>query len=600
MRRVREVTMDNSGQMSALEYWRAAERVRLANMTETITVRQRQEILQARSAMDAEVEAVNLTLSSLRSRCNLLSSIGQLPTEVLVQIFEVLRLAEPPKRLSIGHYHPASLRSSYRIIGWFKVTHVCREWRNTALAYPSLWSEIPFTLGPGWRDEALRRSQTVPISIKWGGCNASMTHNNAENVQDILVRHLKHTKELSLSANAQDWPSLIPALRGDAPMLEQAALISESNNGWLPGLPPALFGQCAPCLRRLHLQGWIVSWSSQIMNFNLTHLTVELYFGSPRDFAGSFTDFLHLIARFQGLESLVLLHSMPVVFYTGTLQESYCPTVTIHLPRLRELVISDDILSCAAFLKCVTVPSTTTHRIHCYLIGKPIEHIIPWVNSKIASVSSPIRKLAIVDMRPAGIHVKLWDESLYNKDHGYFSGRETSPVLDLSITGSTWDHSTRTLIQSVCDKLPLGSLKVLSIIDKDESWSAQDWLDTFRGLDKVSEVEIGLACAASFCEALCKPDTPHLDGASSGAQPANPLFPSLKSLIMTNVTFSQTLLRFIRDRTTLGPFERLKIKKSDVDDGMIENLVKVIPIVEWDEIRSAFDSSGSDNDSGLM
>ncbi|TFY65305.1 hypothetical protein EVG20_g5649 [Dentipellis fragilis] len=583
---------------SAIEYWRSAEHLRLVNLTETIAIGHRREILQARSAMEAEVEAVNLTLSSLRSRCNMLSSIGQLPTEVLIQIFHALRLSEPPKYLPKNRHYPASLRSSYSFIGWFKVTHVCRQWRNTALAYPSIWSDIAFDLGPKWRDETLRRSETAPISIKWGGYNPYMTPDDAQDMPNILVRHLEHTKELSLSADAEDWAPLIPPLCGDAPLLERAALITSTNLDRLPSLPSDLFGQHSPRLRRLHLRGWIMSWSPLTMNFNLTHLKVELDYGNPRDFASDFTDFLRVIGKLQSLESLVLVHSMPILFSTTMLQESYSPNVTIHLPKLRNLVISDDILACAVFLKHTVIPSTATHQIHCYLTGKPIEHILPWVNSKIVSVSSPIRKLAITDIKPTGIHIMLWDETLYDEDHGYLSNHETPPVLDLSITGSTWDHSTRALIQSICEKLPLGSLKVLSIIDRDTTWSVQDWFDTFRDLSKVSEVEIGLACAPSFCEALSKADTPHSNGDRlvTGAQATVPLLPSLESLVMTHVTFSRTLLAFLEDRTTLRPLKRLEIKKSDVDDGMIKDLEKVIPVVGWDEKRSIFDSSGSDSD----
>ncbi|KAI0268901.1 hypothetical protein BC834DRAFT_802812, partial [Gloeopeniophorella convolvens] len=50
-------------------------------------------------------------------------------------------------------------------IGWIKFTHVCRKWRQVALAYSSVWGDISLSLGPKWTEEMISRSRGIPLRL---------------------------------------------------------------------------------------------------------------------------------------------------------------------------------------------------------------------------------------------------------------------------------------------------------------------------------------------------------------------------------------------------------------------------------------------------
>ncbi|KAA1478983.1 hypothetical protein DENSPDRAFT_750428, partial [Dentipellis sp. KUC8613] len=116
--------------------------------------------------LEAELDGINQLAAYMRSRYNALSSTSHLPAEVLVRIFVSLRQIEPSKVVPKCLCEPHLRGFRGTVIGWLKVTHVCRQWREAALAHPALWSDIIFTLGTKWRDEMLRRSRMAPLDVR--------------------------------------------------------------------------------------------------------------------------------------------------------------------------------------------------------------------------------------------------------------------------------------------------------------------------------------------------------------------------------------------------------------------------------------------------
>jgi F-box-like len=100
-------------------------------------------------------------LRSLLTRRNALVPISLLPTEILARVFRFFVLEEPP--LSGGQN-----------LGWIRVTHVCRHWRQIALDDSSLWARIwGIPTNMKWISEMLARAMNVPLDIEFDGVTRS-------------------------------------------------------------------------------------------------------------------------------------------------------------------------------------------------------------------------------------------------------------------------------------------------------------------------------------------------------------------------------------------------------------------------------------------
>ena len=81
------------------------------------------------STVDKGIDTAMKLVRSLLTRRNALVPISLLPPEILARVFHLIVLEEPP--ISGG-----------RSLGWIRVTHVCRHWRQVALDDSSLWARI--------------------------------------------------------------------------------------------------------------------------------------------------------------------------------------------------------------------------------------------------------------------------------------------------------------------------------------------------------------------------------------------------------------------------------------------------------------------------
>ncbi|KAI0058223.1 hypothetical protein BV25DRAFT_1784358, partial [Artomyces pyxidatus] len=83
----------------------------------------------------------------------------KLPLEVLTRVFRFSALLEPPIPWA------TNLMSGLSLLGWMKVTNVCRLWRQAALGEPTLWADLNLELGRKWATELLARSKSVPLIV---------------------------------------------------------------------------------------------------------------------------------------------------------------------------------------------------------------------------------------------------------------------------------------------------------------------------------------------------------------------------------------------------------------------------------------------------
>src|SRR5215475_11893387 len=77
----------------------------------------------------------SFAVSAIRSLRNMTSPVHRLPSDVLGLIFEILvRLETPSSYLPrLSYTHTVTIESA---------SHVCRRWREAALAYPNLWNTV--------------------------------------------------------------------------------------------------------------------------------------------------------------------------------------------------------------------------------------------------------------------------------------------------------------------------------------------------------------------------------------------------------------------------------------------------------------------------
>jgi len=93
------------------------------------------------------------------------SLVSVCPPEILAAIFQrcsdQAHLTQSDDTLGYRCPYHFCTRSC---LSWIVVTHVCRQWRFTALSYATLWNQIP-SFSPEWKKVFLDRAGTSPVQV---------------------------------------------------------------------------------------------------------------------------------------------------------------------------------------------------------------------------------------------------------------------------------------------------------------------------------------------------------------------------------------------------------------------------------------------------
>jgi hypothetical protein len=140
------------------------------------------------------------------------TTIRSIPNEVLIEIFDSFRQSFQRD----GYYE----RAWYSNKGWFKLAHVCREWRQVVLTSPSrLHVQLRFTEHRSARAIVIRHLPPLPIIVDYSfGASLAQTQLRMISalsypdrvcriVFDTYYKESKHTSKL-LAAMSQPFPSL--------------------------------------------------------------------------------------------------------------------------------------------------------------------------------------------------------------------------------------------------------------------------------------------------------------------------------------------------------------------------------------------------------
>ncbi|KAH9949147.1 hypothetical protein B0H21DRAFT_820336 [Amylocystis lapponica] len=295
------------------------------------------------SKLDLIERRIASLASAVRSLRNAFSPVHKLPCETLAQIFSML--VEPPSHYSFMP-NVDSMTDPY---AWLNATHVCRHWRDVALAFPSLWTTIDGS-HPHAALTSLSRSKQAPLyvylhdKVRRARVRATLEDGG---LMSALAPHSARFVELHLEPQFHYRSTLLEEFRYPAPQLRALSLgpnLGKADQSVLP----TLFAGETPHLERLALSGF-TSWPGN--NFvDLTHLCIYCQVPNARP---RMQDFVDMLATCPRLEELMVCSAGPdVVDATPDM---------VSLPALRRLSLGDwfsaEVVAC--FLSHLAIPEET-------------------------------------------------------------------------------------------------------------------------------------------------------------------------------------------------------------------------------------------------
>jgi hypothetical protein len=172
-----------------------------------------------------------------------------------------------------------------------RATHVCRYWRTTLTASPSLWNDIKSGNEARMR-ACIHRSQSYPLSVE-------IKHPGQEGVLSDAV--LFRLKSLTLSLPVTNLTKPLGRLISPTPMLEEVSITLADSGDHLPVIKTGDFFM----LSKLHLDGVYANFAC-LPAPHLTILHLENLQNNPR-----MPDLLQFLKSTPWLERMVLVNSGP-------------------------------------------------------------------------------------------------------------------------------------------------------------------------------------------------------------------------------------------------------------------------------------------------
>ena len=283
--------------------------------------------------------------------------ISRLPPETLTVIFTFL------------YDSACDEKGSY--MSWLHVTHVCHDWRETALNCSYLWNHINFNkLTLAGITKIVARAKMSPLHLEARATRWSKARFDA--FEKRLQAYIPHTRKLTISGELRNLPL---RLVSPAPALEFLSLSDSSLNfaPSAPVIPDALFNITAPNLTSLELRGYGISWKKPLKglrSLKIKNATKGL----------TLNDWLDTLNEMPQLETLVLHDASPQLSpHNHVISE---PQRTVTLPSLAQFDISAPASNCTLALVHLLLPSLTSLYVTAEslrLDGEDVRLLIPYV-----------------------------------------------------------------------------------------------------------------------------------------------------------------------------------------------------------------------------
>jgi len=304
---------------------------------------------EARRLIDEDIQDLVECIRARKSRRNTYASISKLPEELLCAIFSF-------------YQHLCLLPSNPPNLQWIIVSHVSKTWRETALNYANLWTNIPWYF-PEWIPEMVKRSKDANLTIRINLDSMPGKHVALHTMCEIIHANPHRIREVTLdNFTMDDIQDAFKHLPHSSVFPLQSLTITPLNFHLFENVGDSItfiekyLGDTSD-LRRVDLFRTL-AWDSRILT-GLTHLTIrnELMVQQP-----SSTQFFDAIRRMPRLEDLRLYGVVLPAF----IEESIAtPDDIIELPLIRNLVLSGTAPEAANILCHLRIPPYCNIDIEC-------------------------------------------------------------------------------------------------------------------------------------------------------------------------------------------------------------------------------------------
>ena len=277
--------------------------------------------------------------------------IHSLPDEILEAIF-LINTSKLVKQGNENHPYDPHLTT-------LATAQVCQRWRAVALDYPVIWSRIINyeKHSPLWIETLLARSGSTLIDV---GVDSPfepvrLQHPQGKPVLQSIFQRISCLKTVSLHIQRDLWESIL-FLGHPAPNLE---FLNLSTSCKFPKClyPNPLFADEAPCLRRLHLEGCLIDFSSSVLS-NLTVLSVTSIVAVPgRSHLSTVLPRLPSVAGWlRVLKNIPALRFLKLINVISYFTEHEPPLPFVDLPQLALLTINTRFFSGISLIDHLNVP----------------------------------------------------------------------------------------------------------------------------------------------------------------------------------------------------------------------------------------------------
>ncbi|VDB91919.1 unnamed protein product [Peniophora sp. CBMAI 1063] len=308
------------------------------------------------------------------------TSIANLPYDVLCELYHTAAIFDPPRGPRQGlddHYcsRPSTFPGD---LGWIKLTHVSRHWREVGLGLSALWAGIVCAFPPTIEDILLRAGSTpvaavleqdaVTSAYRWSYDDIGRILPRARSLEiDFLYNHRKYDVQgpwCRLSMAGQTLPSVermrvldsgvvyqdghVLRYFGHAPALHTPSLRALSID-----LPWPIH---APSLRSLCIHRYAIQWPWQVLlNFIKSFpLLEQLEFLIITDDTIKNSLLGRSRAAYRMDEESLALNAM---------RRHVDPPSVVHLPYLKRLVCQQDGCAILELMDHLDYPATTIVKI---------------------------------------------------------------------------------------------------------------------------------------------------------------------------------------------------------------------------------------------
>ncbi|KAF5333542.1 hypothetical protein D9611_002725 [Ephemerocybe angulata] len=274
----------------------------------------------------------------------------RLPVEVLAKIFmihsnESLEPSDPDDGLYWGDFV------------WIRVTHVCRHWREVALACIPLWTNLStgFLKSTNIAEVLFQRSRAAPIELNnftWDPEHPDLLQRIVSQPSRLRSLCLESYKDGYVNRPTRfKFKSLFANYTDAAPILERLILKAYARDF----VPQGFLSGGAPSLTHLTLFDTKLAWGDLPLAAGLTHLHLEDGDNGRFLQRPTFQEFTDALKQLPSLQYLILMGYLPLD--TPHSLPRSPPSPPVHLPLLQVLKLADFSDKIADVLGVVRVPA---------------------------------------------------------------------------------------------------------------------------------------------------------------------------------------------------------------------------------------------------